>query len=64
MIKQIVMKTLIFIIACIFFVSCNQPAGGDDPVERDSIGDPIDPADTAAHRLDPDSVTDDPKMDF
>lgn len=58
------LKTFIFLIAYTLFVSCNQPANGDDPVRRDSIGDPIEPADTAVHRLDPDSVTDDPKMEF
>jgi len=58
------MKALIFLIACISFVACNPPANGDGPNQRDSIGDPIDPADTAANHLDPDSTTRDPKVEW
>lgn len=52
-------KWAAFLIACVCFVSCNPPANGDDPVRRDSIGDPVTPADTAGDHLHADSVRDD-----
>lgn len=45
-------------------LACNSPQRGDDPVTRDSIGDPIDPQDTTEDRLDPDSVAKEPKLRF
>lgn len=51
-------------ISAVFLLACNSPQRGDDPVTRDSIGDPIDPQDTTADRLNPDSVAEEPKLRF
>lgn len=45
-------------------MACSSPQGGGNPQTRDSIGDPIDPQDTTVDRLDPDSVTEDPNLQF
>jgi len=45
-------------------MACSSPQRGDDPVRRDSVGDPIDPRDTTVERLDPDSVTEEPELSF
>lgn len=58
------MKTLLFFIVCAILVSCNPPANGDDPVRRDSIGDPVTPADTAGNHLHADSIRDDREADW
>lgn len=59
------MKRLIFACICAVFVSCTHtPPRGDDPVRRDSTGDPLHPLDTTVDRLDPDSVTDTPEVRF
>jgi len=58
------MNTLFFLIACALLVSCNPPANGDDPVRRDSIGDPVTPADTAGNHLRADSIRDDREADW
>lgn len=59
------MKALgIFILSTILLTACNHtPPKGGDPAHRDSIGDPIGPTDTV-DRLDPDSVTDTPEVEF
>ncbi|MFC7524305.1 hypothetical protein ACFQRK_10145 [Parapedobacter sp. GCM10030251] len=59
------MKTLvIFILSGILLTACNHtPPNGGDPAHRDSTGDPIGPADSV-DRLDPDSVTDTPQVEF
>lgn len=44
-------------------MACNHtPPRGDDPVRRDSIGDPIDPMDTAGTH--PDTARDTSKLEF
>ncbi|MFC3199692.1 hypothetical protein ACFOET_18890 [Parapedobacter deserti] len=59
------MKKIFFALMGAFIVSCTHtPPRGDDPVRRDSTGDPIDPMDTTLNRLDPDSVTDTPEVEF
>ncbi|WP_353130339.1 hypothetical protein [Parapedobacter pyrenivorans] len=59
------MKTFILAVVCAFSISCiHTPPRGDDPVRRDSIGDPIHPADTAVERRDPDSLRDTSKPEF
>jgi len=59
------MKTLLlFAFFCAATLACNPPRSGNDPVRRDSIGDPIHPTDTSVNRLDPDSVTDTPEVRF
>ncbi len=45
--------------------ACNHtPPHGTDSSHRDSIGDPINPSDTAVDRMDPDSLVDTPKVRF
>ncbi|WP_188750901.1 hypothetical protein [Parapedobacter defluvii] len=60
------MKTLlIFMMLGIIGAACNHtPPHGTDSSHRDSIGDPINPSDTAVDRMDPDSLVDTPKVRF